>query len=276
MSVELLKGNGLRLGRLGARLATSEQDVAAVQSLRYQVFYEEMAAKPDETMAAARRDIDRFDGFADHLMVIDHERNEGAGEVVGTYRLMRREIAARAGQFYSVDEYDIAPLVDQPGDILELGRSCVHAEYRDRPTMQLLWRGLAAYVFHYDISLMFGCASFPGVDPDEHAMAFSYLYHNQLAPEGLRPVAVKDRYVDMNRLPADRVDAKQALNDMPPLIKGYLRLGAKFGDGAVIDPQFHTTDVCVVVKTDAVTAKYYDHYNRRITEAGEKPVADDA
>ncbi|MEO0392582.1 MAG: GNAT family N-acyltransferase [Pseudomonadota bacterium] len=267
MSVELLQGNGLRLGRLGARLATSDQDIEAVQSLRYQVFYEEMAAKPDAEMAAAKRDIDAFDPHADHLMVIDHERGDGAGEVVGTYRLMRREIAAKAGQFYSVDEYDIAPLIGQDGDILELGRSCVHADYRDRPTMQLLWRGLAAYVFHYDIGLMFGCASFPGVDPDEHAMAFSYLYHHHMAPEGLRPMAVQDRYVDMNRMPADQIDEKQALNDLPPLIKGYMRLGAKFGDGAVIDPQFHTTDVCVVVKTDTVTTKYYDHYNRRISDA---------
>ncbi|MBV6634157.1 MAG: GNAT family N-acetyltransferase [Alphaproteobacteria bacterium] len=260
--MELLQGDGLRLGRLGARLATGPEDVAAVQRLRYEIFYEEMAAKPDEAMAAERKDMDAFDDHADHLMVMDHERNQ----IVGTYRLMRRELAQKAGQFYSVDEYDIDPLVQQPGDILELGRSCVHAEYRDRPTMQLLWRGLAAYVFHYDIGFMFGCASFPGVDPDEHAMAFSYLHHHHMAPEELRPVAVRDRYVDMNRLPADQIDPKRALNEMPPLIKGYLRLGAKFGDGAVIDPQFHTTDVCVVVKTDTVTSKYYDHYTRRIND----------
>lgn len=270
MSLELLQGDGLRIGRLGARLAASSADIEAVQSLRYQVFYEEMAAKPDEEMAAARRDIDRFDAYADHLMVFDHTIGEGPEAIVGTYRLMRREIADKAGQFYSVDEYDISPLVDQPGDILELGRSCVHADYRDRPTMQLLWRGLAAYVFHYDIGFMFGCASFPGVDPDEHAMAFSYLHHQHRAPAGLCPVAVKDRYVDMNRVPADQINEKQALMEMPPLIKGYLRLGAKFGDGAVIDPQFHTTDVCVVVKTDTVTAKYYDHYQRRITDADEE------
>lgn len=272
MGLELLQDGGLRLGNLGARLAVTPADLEAVQRLRYQVFYEEMAAKPNDDMAARRLDYDRFDEYADHLMVTDANLGDGPESIVGTYRLMRREAAARAGQFYTIDEYDIAPLVALPGEILELGRSCVHHNYRNRPTMQLLWRGLAAYVFHYDIDLMFGCASFPGVDPDEHAMAFSYLHHVHQAPAELCPVAVPDRYVDMARLPADQIDAKQALNEMPPLIKGYLRLGAKFGDGAVIDYQFHTTDICVVVKTDTVTGKYYDHYQRRLKETDQPTV----
>jgi L-ornithine Nalpha-acyltransferase len=266
VTLELLQGSGLRLGNLGARLANSRADVEAVQRLRYQVFYEEMSAKPDAETKASRLDADMFDNYADHLMVLDHNLGEGPEAIVGTYRLIRRAAAEKAGRFYTVDEYDIAPLIKQPGEILELGRSCVHANYRNRPTMQLLWRGLAAYVFHYDIDFMFGCASFPGVDPDEHAMALSYLHHMHQASPELCPVAVPDRYVDMARLKADEIDQKQALNELPPLIKGYLRVGAKFGDGAVIDYQFHTTDVCVVVETENVTAKYYDHYQRRLHE----------
>ena len=128
--------------------------------------------------------------------------------------------------------------------------------------MQLLWRGIAAYVFQFDIRLMFGCASLPGVDPVELALPLAYLHHNHLAPPSLRPVAIARRYTDMNLMAADAVDRRAALAALPPLIKGYLRLGGMVGDGAVVDHQFHTTDVCVVVKTDLVTAKYYKHYER--------------
>ncbi len=186
-----------------------------------------------------------------------------AGTVVGTYRLIRREAAARLGGFYSAAEYDIAPLVAYPGEILELGRSCVDAAYRQRPAMQLLWSGIAAYVFHYDIALMFGCASLPGTDPETLAAPLSYLHHHHLAPPALRPRALAQRYVDMRRLPAGALDPARALVDLPPLIKGYLRLGGFVGDGAVIDDEFNTTDVCIVVKTDLVSEKYSRHYVRQ-------------
>ena len=128
--------------------------------------------------------------------------------------------------------------------------------------MQLLWRGLTEYVIHYDIGVMFGCASLHGTDPDALSLPLAYLYHNHLAPPALRPRALEDRYVDMNRLPADGIDRKAALFALPPLIKGYLRVGGFVGDGAVVDHQFNTTDVCVIVKTELVTGKYYRHYTR--------------
>ena len=179
-----------------------------------------------------------------------------------SYRLLRREAAARCGRFYTADEYAIDMLLAMPGEVLELGRSCVDARYRNRPTMQLLWRGIAEYVQHYEIELMFGCASLKGTDPKALALALSYLAYNHLAPESLRPKAVAHRYVDMRLQPAETVDARAALAALPPLIKGYLRLGGFVGDGAVVDHQFRTTDVCVVVKTDLVTDKYYRHYTR--------------
>ena len=214
-------------------------------------------------MARRRRDFDRFDGDCDHLLVLDHTLGTGAQAIVGTYRLIRRETAARLGGFYSADEYDIAPLLRIPGEILELGRSCVDTAYRQRPAMQLLWSGIAAYVFHYAIVLMFGCASLPGTDPDAVAMPLSYLHHNHLAPPSLRPRALVERYVDMRRLDACQVDSARALAALPPLIKGYLRLGGFVGDGAVIDEQFNTTDVCILVKTDLVTDRYSRHYERQ-------------
>jgi putative hemolysin len=245
------------------RLAESVADIDAAQALRYRVFYEEMGAWPSADVARQRRDIDSFDDVCDHLLVCDHTRGAGADVVVGTYRLIRRAAAARHGSFYSAAEYDIAAILAAPGEILELGRSCVDAGARNRPTMQLLWRGIATYVFHYQIALMFGCASLPGIDPDALAVPLSYLYHHHLAPPELRPRALPQRYVEMRRLDPAALDSARALADLPPLVKGYLRLGGFVGDGAVIDRQFNTTDVCVVVKTDLVTDKYYRHYERQ-------------
>ena len=214
-------------------------------------------------MLRRRRDFDRFDNDCDHLLVLDHGNGRGSNPVVGTYGLLRRAAARRLGGFYSADEYDIAPLVAHEGEILELGRSCVDAAYRQRPAMQLLWNGIAAYVFHYDITLLFGCASLPGTDPDMLATPLSYLHYYHLAPSALRPRALSERYVDMRRLSFGAIDPGRALSALPPLIKGYLRLGGFIGDGAVIDEQFNTTDVCILVKTDLVTAKYSRHYERR-------------
>jgi putative hemolysin len=181
--------------------------------------------------------------------------------------MIQRDGAARLGRFYSADEYDITRVVNFPGRVLELGRSCVDGAYRGRAAMQLLWRGIAAYVFYHQIDLMFGCASLPGTDPDALAVELTYLYQNHLAPPALRPRALPHRYIDMRRMDPDAIDARRALGQLPPLIKGYLRLGGFVGDGAVIDPQFNTTDVAVVVKTDLVTDKYYRHYERQLREA---------
>ncbi|HUZ72840.1 MAG TPA: GNAT family N-acyltransferase [Stellaceae bacterium] len=246
-------------GALQVRLAATMADIDAAQTLRYRVFYEEMGAHPTPEMARAGRDFDAFDAICDHLLVIDHAR---AAAVVGTYRLIRRSMAERHRGFYSAGEYDIAPLEAFPGKILELGRSCVDASARNRPTMQLLWRGIAAYVFAHDISIMFGCASLPGTDIDALAVPLSYLHHHHLAPPALRPRALPARYVEMSRLERGTYDAARALAEVPPLIKGYLRLGGFVGEGAVIDHQFNTTDVCIVVQTDLVTEKYYRHYER--------------
>lgn len=257
-------------GSMEVRLAADAAEVDAAQALRYRVFYEEREAKPVGDMAAKRRDFDEYDDIADHLLVLDHSRGEGPQAVVGTYRLIRRSRADSRGGFYTAGEYDISKIVGFPGEILELGRSCVDPGYRNRSTMQLLWKGIAAFVFRYDITLMFGCASLPGNDVDAIGDQLSYLYHHHLAPERLRVRALPHLHVDMNRLAADQIDAKRALAALPPLVKGYLRLGGFVGDGAVIDPQFNTTDVCVIVQTDAVTEKYYRHYERE-ARGGREP-----
>ncbi len=262
----VLGPHGLRLGRLEVRIAQDSKEVIAAQQLRYRVFYEEMGAKATPEMAAGKTDFDNLDKFCDHLIVIDHNTGELPPTVIGTYRLVRRDAARRHGGFYSSSEYDISRLIAYPGEILEVGRSCVAPDFRNRPTMQLLWRGIADYIAAYGIDILFGCASLPGTDPKALAVPLTYLYYYHLAAPYLRTTALPHRYVDMRLMDPSEVDPEKGLSQMPPLnllpplLKGYLRLGGFVGDGAVVDEQFNTTDVCVIVKTDLIAQKYSRHY----------------
>jgi putative hemolysin len=246
---------------LEVRLARSAEEIEAAQRLRYRVFYEEMGAQPTTEMARSRRDFDSFDPVCDHLLVIDGAIGEGAAGVVGTYRLQQRE-DPRFQRFYTAGEYDVSKIDAFAGRVLELGRSCVDARHRTKAVMQLLWQGIAGYVLTRKIDLMFGCASLPGIDAQALALPLSYLYHFHLAPEEMRPRALPDLYTRMDILPRNAVGLRRAVAELPPLVKGYLRLGGFVGDGAVIDRQFNTTDVCIIVKTDLVTDKYFRHYDR--------------
>jgi putative hemolysin len=257
--VNSFRNDPIVAGSIELRLARCESDIRAAQDLRYRVFYEEMGAIASPETIALKLDWDIFDDVADHLVVVDHALG---GSVIGTYRLMRRRVAEVCGGYYSAREYDISKLTAFPGEIMELGRSCVDARYRTRATVMLLWQGIAAYTFRHDVQLMFGCASLPGSDPVQHVLALSHLHHNHRAPDVLCPRALDHHYVEMGELGSNRVDTRQAMAGLPPLIKGYLRIGGWVGDGAVIDQQFNTTDVCIVLHTSSVTNKYYRHYER--------------
>lgn len=248
-----------RTGALDVRLATTEAEIAAAQALRYQIFYDEMGAAPSPAMIAGRRDVDSYDAICDHLLVIDHGL-EGAGpHVVGTYRLLRQVVAQMNHGFYSAGEYDLSPLIAQSasgGQLLELGRSCVAPAYRNNATITLLWRGIASYLQTHAIGHMFGCASLHGADPAVHAAEMSYLYHHHLAPPELRARALPGQHVAMDVLPATAYDPRAASKALPPLVKGYLRVGAMIGDGAYVDAQFNTTDVFVVMPVERITRRY--------------------
>lgn len=254
--VDVLSGN------LHIRLAETRAEIEASQRLRYRIFVSEMGAKVGPEQHACEQEFDVYDVHADHILVLDRSLGGGPEAVIGTYRLMRRQQAERAGQFYTADEYDISAIVNHPGEVMELGRSCVAEGYRTGATMQILWRGIAEYVLHYDVGVLFGCASMQGTEPGPLKEQLAYLYHHHLAPPELRPVALEARYFDMNQLAPDAFEARRAAAKLPPLVKGYLRLGGFVGDGAVIDYEFNTTDVCVVVKTDLVTERYVRHLTR--------------
>ena len=250
----------IRYGTMEIRLAENAAEIEAAQRLRWRVFYEEMKAKPSAEAAAVQRDFDRYDDFCDHLIVLD------GGQVVGTYRMIRRSVAQLHGGHYSASEFFLKPVLDYAGEILEVGRSCVDPGFRTRGTMQLLWQGIAAYVFHYDITLLFGCASLPGTDPAALALPLSYLHYHHLAPPAICVRALPERYVDMRRMDPSAIDPRQGFGSLPPLIKGYLRLGGFVGEGAVIDSEFGTTDVCMIVKRETISDRYMKHYERKHSE----------
>lgn len=244
--------------KLHVRLARNKREVTQAQELRYNVFYEEFHAKPSPEMAAQKRDFDPYDDVADHLIVIDPEREEES-QIVGTYRMMMQE---KTDTFYSSQEFDISSLTDTKAKLLEMGRSCVLEPYRNRQVLQLLWQGIAHYVFDNDIGLLFGCASLHGTNPNDLKNELSYLYHYHLAPPALRPKALDHLYTDMNIVPSKDLNLKETFQKLPPLIKGYLRAGSMIGKGAYIDAQFNTTDVCVVLPTAFISDRYIKHYER--------------
>ncbi len=247
-----------RSGSLEMRLAVTPAEIEAAQRLRYDVFYEEMSATASPEMAAAKRDFDKYDEYCDHLLVIDHDAPEEAS-VVGTYRLLRQDVAEAHDGFYTAGEFNIEPLLQrapQGTKFLELGRSCVLKEYRTKHTIELLWYGIMSYVDRHSMDVMFGCASFTGTNPQELALPLSFLYHTYRPPEEWAVRAHDHLRVEMNLMPESEISIRDAVRALPPLIKGYVRAGAYIGDGAVIDPQFGTTDVLILFPVTRMNDRY--------------------
>jgi putative hemolysin len=270
-----------QMGSLEVRLAQSGNDIKKAQRLRYDVFYREMSAVPDARTLHNKRDEDKYDAVCDHLLVIDKsgERTQkrpwlNPSKVVGTYRVLAQDAAEKGDGFYTQGEYDIAPLIARKRNnnrFMELGRSCVLKPYRSKRTVELLWQGLWTYVRERGATVMLGCASFPGTDPKAHALALSFLHHYARAPEEWLVSAHPHLKVDMNMIPKEQVNPKEALKALPPLIKGYLRLGAFTGDGAVIDHQFGTTDVLIVLPVSAIDTRYFTHFGAPDQVLKDKP-----
>ena len=268
-----LGGALLRAGSLELRLGNSKKEIRKAQRLRFKVFYEEGDAIPDRTASLIRRDVCPYDKICDHLIVIDHAAKNRFGKVkpkvVGTYRLLRQDVAAKHSGFYSAQEFDIAPLLarHKGKKFLELGRSCVLAPYRAKRTLELLWRGIGAYIAHHEIDAMIGCASFEGTSPLKHALALSFLAHYASANDEWNAAALPEQYVPMAMRERDSINPRRAIASLPPLVKGYLRCGAKFGDGAVVDRQFGTTDVFVIMPVAEIDARYLTHFSGAPEEA---------
>lgn len=256
-------------GDLTLRQAVSPEEVQACQRLRYRVFYEELHARPDDKARATRTDSDRFDAICDHLVVVRQSASRSAdpvllhdGELVGTYRLLRQEVAEKNWGFYTADEFDVAPLLARHPDLrfLELGRSCVLAPFRTKPVVELLWQGIWNYVRLHNLDVMMGCASLEGTDAEAVALQLSFLAETAKPPPGWQVRALPGRHVEMHRIAPDKIDMKATLRSLPPLVKGYLRLGCYIADGAVIDTQFNTIDVMIILPVSAIESRYVTHF----------------
>ncbi|WP_045390369.1 GNAT family N-acetyltransferase [Falsirhodobacter sp. alg1] len=253
---------------LTLRLATTERDLMAAQRLRYRIFIEELGAEGGDLVDHdLRLEKDRYDPFCDHLLLIDKRRDPSLLEdVVGVYRLLSMEGARKAGGFYSAGEYDLGPLIRSRRSLLELGRSCVMPDLRGGPAMMLLWNGLADYILSRRIEILFGTASFPGLDVRKLALPLSFLHHTHLAPPELRVAAHGGGRQRMDLIAAEAVDSRAAMRAIPPLIRAYLRMGGCVGDGAWVDRTFNTTDVCLVMDTTKMSDRHRNFYSRKVMQ----------
>lgn len=242
---------------LETRWADCEEDLCDAQRLRYRVFSQEMGASlspPEGTPPGL--DADRFDTFCDHLLVRAVDPVNGPGPLIGTYRVLTPEAARRAGGFYTDTEFDLTPLMPLRGRALELGRSCVDAEWRSGSVIMALWTALGQYMVEHRLDTMIGCAS---IGMEDHGLAAARLWHRLC-----RTHMVEQRWRVAPRiaLPLDARSERHTDSDItpPPLIKGYLRCGARLLGPPALDVAFNTADLPLMLRLDEVSPRYRQHF----------------
>jgi putative hemolysin len=221
-------------------IATDAATVEAAQRLRHEVFAGEMGATLNTSVAGL--DVDEFDAYCDHLVV----RHDRTGEVVGTYRLLPPQRAVWLGRRYSETEFDLAKLVVLRDRLVEAGRSCVHPDHRTGAVINLMWAGIARYLTSHNYRWLGGCASVPIAD----AAGVRAVVQKHLSPPQLR-VTPRNPVPDLE--PAGRVT-------VPPLLKGYLRLGAWVCGEPAYDPDFECADFYVLLSLDRINPRYLRHF----------------
>lgn len=245
------------------KLAENDEEIVAAQRLRYRVFVDELKAAGTTVDHTKMREVDAFDAIYDHLLLIDNRIDAASlDHVVGVYRLLRDDVAMANNGFYSAGEYELAPLLKTNRKLLELGRSCVDRAYRGGTAMFRLWSGLADYVLQHDIEVMFGVASYHGTDPSMIAHSLSLLHQNHLAPRDTRVRVRPEHYNRLDIIEPSKIDRKVAVAQTPALIKAYLRLGGFVGDGAFIDYDFNTVDICLMMDTEMMSQRHRQFYSR--------------
>jgi putative hemolysin len=236
--------------RLTHSLARTQNELEAAQRIRFKVFAEEMGAKlPSADLGL---DIDRFDKFCDHLLVRDHSNEK----VVGTYRILPPEQAVKAGGYYSETEFDLSRLAHLRDRMVEVGRSCVHEDYRDGATITQLWSGLAEYVTKNNHEYLIGCASISMGDGGHYAASVYNKIHK------LHAAPAEYRVFPHCRLPLESLNQNLDVI-IPPLIKGYLRLGAYIAGEPAWDPDFNCADVFILMPVSRMNARYAKHFMRQ-------------
>ena len=255
-------------GALKIRMAATRDEVCIAQKLRYLVFHSELGAKLNAQNHLAKIESDPFDDICDHLLVIRETATNNSellvhdGSVIGTYRLLKQSVALKNRGFYSQSEFDIMPLVARKPELkfLELGRSCILKDERGSAVIEILWQGIWNYVRQNQIDVMIGCASFDGTDIDVHRNSLQFLLNNNKAPEDWYVAAHRQNRIDLKSNAGATQDSRSIISHLPPLIKGYMRLGCFFGDGAVIDEMFNTIDVLVILPISKINPRYFARF----------------
>jgi L-ornithine Nalpha-acyltransferase len=248
----------IEIGDFLIKLVEKKAELKKAQALRYSVFYKEKKAKPNIQKKILGLDYDKVDKFADHLIVIDTGSKAPNNKIIGTYRLIRGDVSANFGGFYTSTEFNLSNIVNsyKHSQILELGRSCIHKDYRKGTVMNLLWKAIAEYVKIYDIKIMLGCASFSGTDVMKFSNELSYLRDNFSLPDNLSVKSLDNNIYPVYKKNKNNENNLRIFAKLPPLIKGYLRVGGKVSDSFYVDYNFNTIDLCVIVKTDNIDKKY--------------------
>ena len=252
----------LEHGNFLIKLVENKSELKSAQSLRYSIFYKERNAKPSISKKILKRDYDNIDLFAHHLIVIDKTRKKSCNQIVGTYRLLKGDLARQSGGFYTASEFDLQNIIKIYKDyqILELGRSCIHKDYRNRNIMSLIWKVIARYINLYDIKILFGCASFPGTDVLKFSEQLFYLRDNFTLPNDLSVKSLDKNIFTIEKSKLKKLDMINTFVKLPPLIKGYLRVGGRVSDSYFVDYELNTIDLCVVLKTENIDYRYKKKY----------------
>lgn len=249
-----------RIGTIEVRLAANPIEIEAAQALRFEVFFKDRGFKSDQLNPL---DSDAFDPHCAHLLILDTAvLGTLKDQLVGTARLLPGDNAPAAGGFYSENEFTLRSLQSRQNGkrFLEIGRTCIKAEWRSKRTVELMWQGIWSYALDNKVDVLVGCASLNGTVPAAHAMALSLMHHHFRAKGAWRAKALPERFSRMDLMPAEAINLKQAMMALPPLLKGYLRVGAMIGEGCVIDADFGTTDVFVVLPVAKIARRYIRHY----------------
>ena len=228
-------------------LATSEAEVREAQRLRYKVFVEEFGARIQTRLPG--HDIDFYDAYCEHLIV----REQASGRVIGTYRILSPEAARRVGGYYSENEFSLTRLQHLRAGVVEIGRSCVHRDYRSGGVIAMLWAGLADYMLASGHGYLIGCASI-GMADGGHNAANVY---RELAERHMAPIEY--RSFPLHALPVERL-ANEQKAFVPPLLKGYLRAGSWICSEPAWDPDFNTADLLVMLPMSRLKQRYARHF----------------
>ncbi|MCB1176469.1 MAG: GNAT family N-acetyltransferase [Leptospiraceae bacterium] len=245
------------LRKLEVRLAENQLEVEKTLQLRYNVFNLEMGEGLPQS-AATQKDRDEYDYYCDHLIVVDKNRDD---QIVGTYRIQKRETARENMGFYSENEFDLRSLYRLEDEVAEVGRSCVHPEYRNGSVISLLWAGIGEYIQKHNIRYLMGCGSIHSTDPLAASEVYAFLKAKDGLADNRFSIEPLDAYKIKGFNPNFQIDDLKTISKkIPPLIKGYLRLGAKICGVPALDPVFKTTDVFVLFDSTEITERYLNKY----------------